>query len=113
MIVVVCFLIPFIAGVIVHAGDVCSQQMLEHLFEKHDFTTVIHLAGKEGAANSMSNPIGYITANTECLMTLLEVFKEHKVSLYYKRQDIMQLFLNPCFITAHSPRVCFILCCVW
>ena len=66
-------------GVIVHSGDVCSQQMLDHLFQEHDFSVVIHLAGKEGAKDSMTDPIGYITANTECLMVLLEVLKDHKV----------------------------------
>lgn len=64
-------------GVVVHSGDVCNQQMLDHLFDHHKFEYVVHMAGKDGG--SMESPDAFIRANTQCLLTLLRVLSSHKV----------------------------------
>ena len=66
-------------GITIHKGDVCNQQMLEHLFDAHNFSHVVHLSAKEGHQKSMEDPSSFIKANVECLLTLLKVLARHKV----------------------------------
>ena len=64
----------------VNVGDLCNEQMVEYLFEKTKFDVVIHLAAEDGAAQSLKDPIKFVTANKQCLLSLLEVLKNHTVS---------------------------------
>ena len=70
----------FHLGVTVNVGDLCNEQMVEYLFNRTKFDAVIHLAAEDGAAQSLKDPINYVTANKQCLLSLLEVLKNHSVS---------------------------------
>lgn len=69
----------YISGVVVHDGDLCDQPLVERLFKDNHFTSVVHLAAQAGVGNSIQNPLSYVYSNTQCLVTLLDVMKNHKV----------------------------------
>ena len=73
-------------GITIHKGDVCNQQMLEHLFNTHNFSHIVHLSAKEGHQKSMEDPRSFIKANVECLLTLLNILARHKVILERKNE---------------------------
>eukprot|EP01135_Chromosphaera_perkinsii_P012351 Nk52_evm19s2640 gene=Nk52_evmTU19s2640 len=65
------------SGVPVIVGDVCDQDLLRELFEKHKFTHVAHLAAQAGVRYSTVNPYSYVRANIECFVKVLEIVKDH------------------------------------
>lgn len=69
------------AGVSIYRGDVCDQAFLSYLFEKFNFTSVVHLAAQAGVRHSMRNPATYLDNNIKCFVSLLEVLRNYKVSL--------------------------------
>lgn len=68
------------AGVSMYRGDVCDQMFISFLFDKFNFTSVIHLAAQAGVRHSMSNPITYLHNNIKCFTALLEVIRTHQVT---------------------------------
>ena len=66
-------------GVHFYRGDVCDQKLLEFLFDKFKFTSVIHLAAQAGVRKSLKEPVYYVKNNVRCYLVLLEVIKDHKV----------------------------------
>ena len=66
-------------GVKVYRGDVCDRTLLLHLFEKFEFTGVIHLAAQAGVRHSMKDPLVYINNNVRCFLTLLQILRNYKV----------------------------------
>lgn len=68
------------AGVHMYRGDVCDQTLLSFLFEKFNFTSVVHLAAQAGVRYSLEHPLHFIHSNIECYITLLNLIKAHKVS---------------------------------
>ena len=74
-------------GATVHKGDVCNLQMLEHLFETHTFSHVVHMVSKEGTEGSMKDPLEFVEANTECLLVLLKALVGYKVREREKERE--------------------------
>lgn len=66
-------------GVKVHQGNVCDQSLITYLFERYDFTGVIHLAAQAGVRHSMKDPVHYLNNNVRCFVRLLEILKSRKV----------------------------------
>ena len=83
-------------GVAVHRADVCDGERLRGIMTSHKITHVVHLAAQAGVRYSVTNPLSYITANVECLTTLLEVLDQFPV---YKPYSIVDNFIA---IPAHS-----------
>ncbi|XP_077984856.1 uncharacterized protein LOC144439441 [Glandiceps talaboti] len=68
----------FKIGVKVYQGDVCDTLFLEDLFQKYNFTNVIHLAAQAGVRYSVQNPTMYVRENIQCFINLMEVLKNHR-----------------------------------
>jgi nucleoside-diphosphate-sugar epimerase len=70
------------AGVDVYRGDVCDQPLVTFLFQKYNFTGVIHLAAQAGVRHSMKDPLHYLNNNVRCFVRLLEILKTRKVTVW-------------------------------
>ncbi len=76
-------------------GDICNRILIESLFEKHDFSGVIHFAAESHVDNSIESPDEFIKTNVFGTFTVLDVAKnqwmqsphqikkEHKDSLFH------------------------------
>jgi len=60
-------------------GDTGDQALLEKLFEKHDFDTIMHFAAHTIVPESVADPLKYYRNNTANSRTLLEVAHNHGV----------------------------------
>lgn len=67
------------AGVRVYQADLCDLPFLRYLFERYNFSHVVHMAAQAGVRHSLLNPVPYVHANMQCFVTLLDVLKESKV----------------------------------
>ncbi|MBN2662716.1 MAG: dTDP-glucose 4,6-dehydratase [Bacteroidales bacterium] len=57
-------------------GDICDENLVENLFEKYNFDSVIHLAAESHVDRSILNPMEFITTNVVGTVTLLNVAKK-------------------------------------
>ncbi len=58
-------------------GDICDSELIKNLFEKYDFSGVIHFAAESHVDNSISNPDEFIKTNIFGTFTLLNMAKEY------------------------------------
>lgn len=65
-------------GIEVIRGDLCDKELLKALFEKHNFTHVLHLAAQAGVRYALVNPDSYVSSNLLGFVNLLEIVKNHK-----------------------------------
>jgi len=63
-------------GLPVVEGDVCNASLLEALFQRHQFTHVVHLAAQAGVRYSLTHPLSYVRNNLECFVTLVELIRK-------------------------------------
>lgn len=56
-------------------GDICDRNLVEHLFNHHRITGVIHFAAESHVDNSIENPDTFIQTNVFGTFTLLDVAK--------------------------------------
>ena len=68
------------AGVSLYRGDVCDRTLLQFLFNKYNFSHVVHLAAQAGVRHSMKTPQHYLHNNINCFLSLLETIKSHQVT---------------------------------
>lgn len=66
-------------GVTLYRGDVCDGQLLQHLFERYQFTDVVHMAAQAGVRHSLNDPVSYVHNNIGCFEMLLETLKKFNV----------------------------------
>ncbi|CAD5111073.1 DgyrCDS421 [Dimorphilus gyrociliatus] len=69
-------------GVEIFYDDVCNKQFLRSLFNKYEFTHVIHLSAQAGVRYSLKDPHSYLRQNVECLKILLDQLKVRKSIKY-------------------------------
>lgn len=67
------------AGVSMYRGDACDQLFLSYLFEKFNFTSIVHMAAQAGVRHSMHDPLSYVGNNVKCFISLLQVLKRYQV----------------------------------
>ena len=58
-------------------GDICDRKLLENLFEKHQFSAVIHFAAESHVDNSIKSPDAFVRTNVFGTFNLLEVARNH------------------------------------
>lgn len=68
------------AGAILYRGDVCDGLLLSHLFQKYNFTDVVHMAAQAGIRHSLNEPVTYAHTNIQCYLTLMDILRDHTVS---------------------------------
>lgn len=57
-------------------GDIADASLLDQLFEKHQFTGVIHLAAESHVDRSISDPLAFVMTNVVGTVTLLQAAKK-------------------------------------
>ncbi len=60
-------------------SDLCDKETLETLFQKHKFSSVIHLAAQAGVRYSIENPDAYIHSNIQGFLNILEMCRNNPV----------------------------------
>lgn len=58
-------------------GDICDRNLVEKLFEKYDFSGVIHFAAESHVDNSIKNPGVFIQTNVNGTFNLIDVAYKH------------------------------------
>ena len=58
------------------ACNTCDKEALRGVFERHEFSTVIHFAAYKAVGESMSEPLKYYQNNLVSYMNILELMKE-------------------------------------
>ncbi|SMD36275.1 dTDP-glucose 4,6-dehydratase [Reichenbachiella faecimaris] len=52
-------------------GDICDAQLIDNLFKKHQFDSVIHLAAESHVDRSIENPLAFVNTNIIGTVNLL------------------------------------------
>lgn len=67
-------------------GNICNRGLIESLFEKYQFSGVIHFAAESHVDNSITNPDAFVQTNINGTFNLLDVSKNFwmKGPNYYK-----------------------------
>src|SRR5688572_18279253 len=58
-------------------GDINDESMVNDLFEKHQFTSVIHLAAESHVDRSIVDPLSFVKTNVLGTATLLNAARKH------------------------------------
>lgn len=58
-------------------GDIADAEHVKALFDKYQFTGVIHLAAESHVDRSITDPLSFVTTNVVGTVTLLQAAKEH------------------------------------
>ncbi|WP_299521451.1 dTDP-glucose 4,6-dehydratase [Winogradskyella sp.] len=58
-------------------GDICDVELVNNLFQKHNFSGVIHFAAESHVDNSIERPDSFITTNVYGTFNLLNTAKNH------------------------------------
>jgi len=53
-------------------GDICDADMLKSLFDKHDFTAIIHCAAESHVDRSITDPLAFVNTNVLGTVNLLQ-----------------------------------------
>lgn len=56
--------------------DTCDKEALRGVFERHEFSTVIHFAAYKAVGESMTEPLKYYQNNLVSYMNILELMRE-------------------------------------
>ena len=57
-------------------GDICDRELIEELFQRFDFTGVIHFAAESHVDNSITNPDAFMQTNIIGTFNLIDVAKK-------------------------------------
>lgn len=58
-------------------GDICDAKLVNELFEKYKFDSILHCAAESHVDRSISNPLAFVQTNVIGTVTLLQAAKEH------------------------------------
>lgn len=58
-------------------GDICDSKLVDELFEKYKFDSVLHCAAESHVDRSISDPLAFVQTNVIGTVTLLQAAKEH------------------------------------
>jgi dTDP-glucose 4,6-dehydratase len=57
-------------------GDIVDREFLQQLFDKHNFTAVLHCAAESHVDRSISDPLAFVRTNIEGTANLLQTAKD-------------------------------------
>ena len=58
-------------------GDIADSSLVKSLFEKYQFTSVLHCAAESHVDRSITDPMAFVRTNVLGTVTLLHAAKEH------------------------------------
>ena len=62
-------------------GDICDYELVDSLFQKNDFSGLVHFAAESHVDNSINGPKEFVKTNIEGTFNLLEVIRKRLTSL--------------------------------
>ncbi|WP_051533992.1 NAD-dependent epimerase/dehydratase family protein [Desulfitibacter alkalitolerans] len=65
-----------------YRGDIRDGNLLKHIFNDHNITSVIHLAAMAGVRNSLEDPLEYIDVDIKGTVNLLEASRKNKIKRF-------------------------------
>ena len=65
-------------------GDICDEELINHLFDEYNFTGVIHFAAESHVDNSIKGPRAFINTNLLGTFNLLEAARIHWLDAPFK-----------------------------
>ncbi|PQB08272.1 dTDP-glucose 4,6-dehydratase [Polaribacter filamentus] len=65
-------------------GDICDRVLLEQLFSKYNFLSVIHFAAESHVDNSIKNPDAFVKTNVFGTFNLIDVAKNYWMEAPFK-----------------------------
>jgi dTDP-glucose 4,6-dehydratase len=68
-------------------GDICDKELIENLFNKHNFSGVIHFAAESHVDNSINNPDAFIQTNIVGTFNLIDAAKRHWMDTPFKYKE--------------------------
>ena len=68
-------------------GDICDNELVNNLFEKHHFSGVIHFAAESHVDNSIKNPDAFINTNVYGTFNLLNIAKSYWMDAPFKSKN--------------------------
>ena len=60
-------------------ADCCDEKAMEAIFEKYDFSSIIHFAAFKAVGESVSKPLEYYRNNLGSLINMLSLMRKHNV----------------------------------
>lgn len=72
-------------GIHLYRGDICDKSFLLYLFNRFNFSRVVHLAAETGVRRSLNQPLPYLHNNVRCFVTLLDILKSYHV----RKEELM------------------------
>jgi dTDP-glucose 4,6-dehydratase len=58
-------------------ADICNKDQIDELFQKYNFTSVIHLAAESHVDRSITNPFAFVETNVMGTLNLLHAAQNH------------------------------------
>jgi len=68
-------------------GDICKRELVEKLFEQHQFGGIIHFAAESHVDNSIKNPGVFVETNVNGTFTLLDVARRFWMDAPFKMKE--------------------------
>lgn len=62
-----------------YRADICDAQAMETIFDRHDFSSVVHFAGLKAVGESVAKPLDYFHNNISGTVVLLNTMARHAV----------------------------------
>jgi len=84
--------------------DIEDYEIINKIFEEHQFDAVINLAAQAGVRYSLKNPMTYIKTNIMGFMNILECCQKHKIKhlIYASSSSVYGANKNIPFSTDHN-----------
>jgi UDP-glucuronate 4-epimerase len=73
----------------IYRGDICDTEFISKIFENENPEWICHLASRNNAAESLSDPVGYVNSNVESIVRLMELVKGAKFGGHEIRNFVM------------------------
>ncbi|MFN0083174.1 MAG: dTDP-glucose 4,6-dehydratase [Ferruginibacter sp.] len=91
-------------------GDIMDATLLQQLFDKYKFTSVLHCAAESHVDRSISDPLAFVKTNVLGTVTLLQVAKDNwkndftgKIFYHISTDEVYGSLGNTGFFYEHTP----------
>lgn len=68
-------------------GDICDKSLIKTLFEKHNFSHIIHFAAESHVDNSIDSPDEFINTNVLGTFNLIDVARKHWIKAPFEFKE--------------------------
>ena len=76
-------------------GDICDRKLVEELFQKFNFSGVIHFAAESHVDNSIDGPEAFIRTNVFGTFSLLDVARKCWMQALHPGAESLKIVVQP------------------